>query len=106
MRRDVEAKNLAGPVGIIHIFSRVAEGSLVQLLFWMGMVSMNLAVLNLLPIPILDGGHLFFLLLEKMKGSPVSTKIQFASMQVALVLFLSLALYVTWNDITRLIFGF
>ena len=106
IRRDVEAKNLAGPVGIIHIFSRVAEGSLVQLLFWMGMVSMNLAVLNLLPIPILDGGHLFFLLLEKMKGSPVSTKIQFASMQVALVLFLSLALYVPWNDITRLIFGF
>ena len=106
IRRDVEAKNLAGPVGIIHIFSRVAEGSLVQLLFWMGMVSMNLAVLNLLPIPILDGGHLFFLLLEKMKGSPVSTKIQFASMQVALVLFLSLALYVTWNDISRLIFGF
>ena len=41
-----------------------------------------------------------------MKGSPVSTKIQFASMQVALVLFLSLALYVTWNDISRLIFGF
>lgn len=106
VRRDVEAKNLAGPVGIIHIFSRVAEGSLIQLLFWMGMVSMNLAVLNLLPIPILDGGHLSFLLVEKLKGSPVSTKIQYASMQVALILFLSLALYVTWNDIRRLFSGF
>ncbi|MEE3297193.1 MAG: RIP metalloprotease RseP [Planctomycetota bacterium] len=106
IRRDVEAKNLAGPVGIIHIFSRVAAGSLVQLLFWMGMVSMNLAVLNLLPIPILDGGHLFFLLIEKLKGSPVSTRIQFASMQVAMILFLSMALYVTWNDITRLFSGF
>ena len=106
IRRDVEAKNLAGPVGIIHIFSRVAAGSLIQLLFWMGMVSMNLAVLNLLPIPILDGGHLFFLLIEKLKGSPVSTRIQFASMQVAMILFLSMALYVTWNDITRLFSGF
>ena len=84
----------------------MAAGSLVQLLFWMGMVSMNLAVLNLLPIPILDGGHLFFLLIEKLKGSPVSTRIQFASMQVAMILFLSMALYVTWNDITRLFSGF
>jgi regulator of sigma E protease len=84
----------------------VAAGSLIQLLFWMGMVSMNLAVLNLLPIPILDGGHLFFLLIEKLKGSPVSTRIQFASMQIAMILFLSLALYVTWNDITRLFSGF
>ena len=72
----------------------------------MGMVSMNLAVLNLLPIPILDGGHLFFLLIEKLKGSPVSTRIQFASMQIAMILFLSMALYVTWNDITRLFSGF
>ncbi|MFP6737391.1 MAG: site-2 protease family protein [Planctomycetota bacterium] len=106
VRRDVEAKNLAGPVGIIHIFSRVAEGSLIQLLFWMGMVSMNLAVLNLLPIPILDGGHLFFLLIEKLKGSPVSIRIQTVSMQIAMILFLSLALYVTWNDIKRVFFGF
>ncbi|MEC8896476.1 MAG: site-2 protease family protein [Planctomycetota bacterium] len=106
IRRDVEAKNLAGPVGIIHIFSRVAEGSLIQLLFWMGMVSMNLAVLNLLPIPILDGGHLFFLLIEKLKGSPVSIRIQTIAMQIAMILFLSLALYVTWNDIKRVFFGF
>ena len=106
VRRDVEAKNLAGPVGIIHIFSRVAEGSLIQLLFWMGMVSMNLAVLNLLPIPILDGGHLFFLLIEKLKGSPVSIRIQTIAMQIAMILFLSLALYVTWNDIKRVFFGF
>ena len=68
--------------------------------------SWHRAGLHRLPHPLLDGGHLFFLLIEKLKGSPVSTRSQFASMQVAMILFLSMALYVTWNDITRLFSGF
>ncbi|MDP6956250.1 MAG: site-2 protease family protein, partial [Planctomycetota bacterium] len=68
------------------------------------MLSMNLAFLNVLPIPVLDGGHLFFLAIEKLKGSPVSEKVFGYSQLAGLVVILSLMLYVTYNDIMRWIF--
>ena len=68
------------------------------------MLSMNRAFLNVLPIPVLDGGHLFFLLIEKLKGSPVSEKIFGYSQMAGLIVILSLMLYVTYNDIMRWIF--
>jgi len=104
VKADVAPKNLAGPVGIVNLFSAMAAWSLIQLLFWMGMVSINLAVLNLLPIPILDGGHLFYLLIEKVTGSPVNRKIQEALMLIFFALFILLALYVTFHDIDRIFY--
>jgi regulator of sigma E protease len=65
------------------------------------MLSMNLAFLNVLPIPVLDGGHLFFLLVEKIKGSPVSERVLSYSQMVGVVLIVSLMVYVTFNDIKR-----
>ena len=65
-------------------------------------VSVNLGVLNLLPFPILDGGHLLFLLVEKIKGSPVSFGIQELVTKIAFVLIISLALFVTFHDVVRL----
>ena len=62
---------------------------------------MNLAFLNVLPIPVLDGGHLFFLLIEKIKGSPVSERVLGYSQMVGIVLIVSLMVYVTFNDIKR-----
>jgi regulator of sigma E protease len=103
IRRDVSAKNLSGPVGITHVFTIVAEMGLVQLIYWMAIVSVNLGLLNLLPFPILDGGHLFFLLIEKIKGSPVDVRVQEWAMRVAFLLIISLALFVTFHDIRRLI---
>jgi regulator of sigma E protease len=65
------------------------------------MLSINLAILNVLPIPVLDGGHLFFLLIEKIKGSPVDDRVLGYSQMIGLVLILSLMVYVTYNDLTR-----
>ena len=65
------------------------------------MLSMNLAFLNVLPIPVLDGGHLLFLLIEKLKGSPVSERIHGYSQLVGVVLIVSLMVYVTFNDVVR-----
>ncbi len=101
-RGAVSPKNLSGPVGITHLFTRVAEMGWVKLLFWMAVVSVNLGVLNLLPFPILDGGHLLFLLFEKIKGSPVSFGVQELVTKIAFVLIISLALFVTFHDVVRL----
>ena len=73
--------------------------------FWyfLALLSVNLAFVNLLPIPVLDGGHLLFLLIEKVKGSPVSTKVFGYSQVIGLVFVLLLVLFVTYNDILRLL---
>jgi regulator of sigma E protease len=102
IRGDVEAKNLSGPVGITHLFTKMAEMGWVKLLFWIAVVSVNLGVLNLLPFPILDGGHLFFLVIEKLKGSPVSFAVQEWATRFAFLAIIALALFVTYYDVGRL----
>ncbi|MCP4706848.1 MAG: RIP metalloprotease RseP, partial [candidate division Zixibacteria bacterium] len=71
------------------------------LLEFMALLSVNLAVLNILPIPVFDGGHLMFLIAEKLKGSPLSMKIRMVAQQVGLVFILLLIVLITYNDITR-----
>ncbi len=101
-RRDVSPKNLAGPVGIVHIGQQVAREGFSKLLFVLAMISINLGVFNLLPFPILDGGHLAFLLVEKIKGTPVDDRVQNAVHLVAFLLLIGLALFVTYHDILRI----
>ncbi len=72
----------------------------------MALLSVNLAVLNLLPIPMLDGGHLLFALIEKIRGRAVSEKVRAGASYVGLALLGSLMVLVFWNDISQLIFGF
>ena len=67
------------------------------------MLSINLAFLNVLPIPVLDGGHLAFCIVEAVKGSPVSARTMGYSQVVGLVLILTLTIYVTYQDILRLL---
>ena len=102
IKREVAAKNLAGPVGVVHLIVRVSEWGLGTLVYWLALISINLGILNLMPFPILDGGHLLFLLIEKIKGSPVSLRIQEIATTVAFFLIISLAVFVTYNDILRL----
>jgi len=102
IRREVSPKNLAGPVGIVHIGQTVARESTSKLLFFLAMISVNLGIFNLLPFPILDGGHLLFLLVEKIKGSPVDDRIQGWAHLVAFILLIALALFVTYHDLLRL----
>jgi regulator of sigma E protease len=102
LSRQVSAKNLAGPVGIINLIYNVSEYGLGTLIYYLALISVNLGLFNLLPFPILDGGHLLFLAIEKIKGSPVDVRIQEVATTVAFFLIIGLALFVTYNDIRRL----
>jgi regulator of sigma E protease len=101
-RSPIENKEyIGGPIRIVQIAGDFAETGIKSFLFLMAMLSVNLGVLNLLPIPVLDGGHIFFLCVEAIKGSPLSwKKMEFAQM-VGLALLLFLMLFVTYNDIMR-----
>ncbi|MEZ5974167.1 MAG: site-2 protease family protein [Planctomycetota bacterium] len=102
-RREISPKNLGGIVTIGQVSYQASSMGWTKLLFFLCMLSVNLAFLNVLPIPLLDGGHLFFLMIEGIKGSPVSEKIMGYSQLVGLVLILSLMVYVTYQDILRLL---
>lgn len=99
--QDIAASNAGGIITIGAVSSHWAGEGLAKLFFFLALLSMNLAFLNILPVPLLDGGHLFFLLIEKLKGSPVSPRIQLASQGIGMVLLLSLMVYVTVNDVMR-----
>jgi regulator of sigma E protease len=99
---QVSAKNMGGIISIGVVSYSWSEHGVLKLLFFLCMLSMNLAFINVLPIPLLDGGHLFFLIIEKLKGSPVSERVFGYSQVVGLVLILTLLVYVTYNDIMRL----
>lgn len=102
---EVSSKMLGGPIFIAQQSGQQAEKGPVSLFFFMALLSVNLAVLNVLPIPVLDGGHLVFLGIEKIKGSPVSLKARVVSQQVGLVLLFGLIIIVTYNDIVRVFTG-
>jgi len=99
---QVGSQNIGGIITIGRASYSWAEEGLAKLFYFLAMLSINLAFLNVLPIPVLDGGHLAFLLIEKLKGSPVSERVYGYSQMVGLVLILSLMVYVTYNDILRL----
>ncbi len=102
---QASAKMIGGPLFIAQQSGKEAEKGASSLIFFMVLLSINLAVLNIMPIPILDGGHLVFLAIEKIKGSPVSVKARTMAQQVGLVLLLTLIVFVTYNDIVRVIRG-
>lgn len=104
--RRISPQNLAGPVGIFTLSYHVTQYGIGTLLYFLAMISINLAIINIFPIPVLDGGHLLFLAIEKIKGSPVAIKTQIMAQTVGLVLLLTLAVFVTYNDIVRLVVGF
>ncbi len=103
--RDVPTSALSGPVGIISISYQVARQSFVDFLYFMGLISACIAVMNLLPIPVVDGGVIVFLLIEKIKGGPIPEKIHAAVTYVGLAFLLAVLLWITYNDIYRIIFG-
>jgi regulator of sigma E protease len=103
--RDVSHKAVAGPVGMGSMAIRVAREGPIQFLYFMAFISAVLAVMNFLPIPVVDGGHAVFLLIEKIRGKPLPIKvvniIQIAGLALLGIVFLLL----TWQDVAR-IFGF
>lgn len=102
---QVSAKLIGGPLFIAQQSGKEARKGGASLFFFMALLSVNLAVLNILPIPILDGGHLTFLAIEAIKGSPLSQKARMVAQQLGLVVLLGLIVFVTYNDILRFFRG-
>ncbi len=76
--------------------------ALPRFLYFLALLSLNLAFINVLPIPVLDGGHMLFLLIERIKGSPVSARMHGYSLTLGLVFVVGLLVFVMYNDISRL----
>lgn len=103
LRGSVGIDQLRGPVGIVHIGTRIADRGLSYLLFFLAIISVNLAVLNFLPLPIVDGGLFLYLLYEKLRGRPPSIAFQNASAMLGLGLIGVLFVVTFYNDILRLV---
>ena len=101
----VSAKTMSGPLTIANVSYRFAGEDFWQFLLFIGMISVNLAVVNFLPIPVLDGGHMVFLILEKILGRPVPERVFAFAMYLGLAMILSLMIFVITLDIRRLFFG-
>ncbi len=99
---SVPAESLGGPILIFQIYGQSAQQGFHQLLWITALLSINLGLINLLPIPILDGGHIFFFLIELIKGRPVSEKNRERAFQVGLFMILSLMVFAFYNDIMRI----
>ncbi len=102
---DVSWRNLSGPVTIADYAGQSAKLGLSYYIKFLALISISLGVLNLLPIPILDGGHLMYYLVEIVKGGPVSEKAMEIGQQVGLALLVMLMAFAFYNDINRLVSG-
>ncbi len=99
---QASVKNLSGPISIAQYAGDSAQSGLAAFLWFLGIVSVSLGVLNLLPVPLLDGGHLLYYVVEFIKGSEVSEAIQIIGQQIGFTLLLGLMILVFYNDIARL----
>jgi regulator of sigma E protease len=102
LSRHLSPSMLGGPVQIAVVAGKAASLGLSQLAFLAAILSVNLAVLNLLPVPMLDGGHLLFFAFERVLGRPLSIRKREVAQQVGFVLLMLLIVYVTYNDLARL----
>lgn len=100
--REVSLRDVGGPVLIAQLSGQAARLGLATLLSFVAFISLNLAVLNLLPIPVLDGGHVMFLLIEAVRGKPVGLGVRLRLTQVGFVLLMLLMILAISNDVFRL----
>jgi len=102
---DISTDTIGGPIMIAKMAGDQAKSGVTNLIFFMALISVNLAIINLLPIPILDGGHLLFFFIESIKRKPVSLKVREVAQQVGLFIIILLIIFVFYNDITKWIRG-
>ena len=102
VRGERTTDELGGPIRIAKLSGAVADAGLTSSIWFMAVLSINLGLINLFPVPVLDGGHLFFYLLEFIRGKPLEAKSQGIASYVGLVLVISLMIFVTWNDLVQL----
>ncbi len=96
-------ENLSGPVGIAKVAGDSLVSGLIPFLLLLGILSISLGAFNLLPLPMLDGGQFLFILVEKLKGSPISLKLKASLMNLSFILIITLFVFVMINDIARII---
>ena len=98
---DLSPKNLSGPITIAKVAGDSAKSGLDNFIRFVAILSIMLGVMNLLPVPVLDGGHLMYYLIEVVKGSPVSDQIQMMGYKVGFAMLMGLMIFATYNDVTR-----
>jgi regulator of sigma E protease len=99
---EVSAKHISGPITIADYAGKTAQISFVAFISFLALISLSLGVINLLPVPVLDGGHLLMYFIELIKGSPVTDNMQYVMQQVGFALLLGLMFLAIFNDIGRL----
>jgi len=100
---DVKLRNMSGPVGIVNHLSMFAKIGFKKLLWFVVFINVNLAILNLLPIPVLDGGHMLFATIEKLRGQPLPLAFLEKAQILFVALLFSFMLYVTFFDVQRIL---
>ena len=100
---DVKLRNMSGPVGIVNHLSVFAKIGFKKLLWFVVFINVNLAILNLLPIPVLDGGHMLFATIEKLRGEPLPIAFLERTQMIFVALLFSFMLYVTFFDVQRIL---
>lgn len=103
VQRVIPASELGGPIRIAEIAGQQLEAGWMNLLYFMGLLSVNLGILNLLPIPVLDGGHLVFLSLEAVRRRPLGERTMEISQKIGIAVLGTLMVFVFYNDIVRLV---
>ena len=98
----VSTKTLGGPIMIAEMAGEQAKAGMTNLIFFIAVLSINLAVLNFLPIPVLDGGHLLFFSIEAVIGRPINTRMREIAQQAGVFILIMLMIFVFYNDITRI----
>ncbi len=96
-------ESIAGPLGIFFVTSEAAQMGIAVLMHLIALLSLSLAIFNVLPLPVLDGGHLLLLAIERVRGRPLSANVEMVLTNIGMTMLLSLALFVTYNDIARAI---
>lgn len=100
---EVSAKELSGPVGIVYVVNGTAKAGVIYVIYLAALLSLNLAIMNMLPFPALDGGRLLFILIRKITGKRVTDEMEGKVHFIGILLLMVLMIYVTWNDIIKFI---
>lgn len=98
----ISLSQLSGPVGIYSVVGQQRNAGITSLIYLTAFLSINVGVINLLPIPAFDGGHILFIIIEKLKRSPVKPELENKIHSIFLILLLGLMVIITFNDILRL----
>lgn len=101
----IGAEDVHGIIAIVHVFAQALTIDFSEIYRWSALISVNLAIINLLPIPALDGGHLLFMLIEKLRGRRIAESIQQRAIQTGFFLLILLMFFVLFNDIKGLLTG-